>query len=155
MTEPVAIRVIARAWLICDTAKPRGQPPGDEGISVRALLVEDEALVAMFAEEVLTSLGFKPEIARTGAEARAAFAAAPPVLAIIDVGLPDVRGDELAKELRAQAPDLPILMASGYDVGELRDRFDGDDRTAFLPKPYTEADLVKAARGLGFELTES
>ncbi len=120
---------------------------------MRALLVEDEALVAMFAEEVLISLGFTPEVARSGAEAREAFARETPTIAIIDVGLPDVRGDDLAKELRAQHPDLSILMASGYDVAELRARFAGDPRTGFLPKPYIEGDILKAVRGLGFEVT--
>jgi CheY-like chemotaxis protein len=124
------------------------------GHSVRVLLVEDEALVAMFAEEVLSSLGFEPTIARTGAEARNHWAQFTPDLAVIDVGLPDMRGDALARELRARMPNLPILMASGYDVVELREAFEGDEHTAFLPKPYTEEDLVRAARGLGFDLKD-
>lgn len=124
------------------------------GHSVRALLVEDEALVAMFAEEVLSGLGFEPTTARTGAEARVHWAQFTPDLAVIDVGLPDMRGDVLAHELRAKLPGLPILMASGYDVADLREAFKGDDRTGFLPKPYTEEDLIRAARGLGFDLKD-
>jgi DNA-binding response OmpR family regulator len=120
---------------------------------LRALLVEDEALVAMIAEEVLTSLGFEPMVARNGAEARAQFASYDPALVVIDVGLPDVRGDDLAKELRALSPDLSILVASGYDVADLRARFGVDDKTAFLSKPYTEDDLAQATRALGFNLT--
>jgi CheY-like chemotaxis protein len=63
-----------------------------------------------------------------------------------------VRGDALARELRAKLPGLPILMASGYDVADLREAFKGDAHTGFLPKPYTEDDLIRAARGLGFDL---
>ena len=133
--------------MIASTAEP--------GQSVRALLVEDEALVAMFAEEVLSSLGFEPTIARTGAEARDHWARFTPDLAVIDVGLPDMRGDKLAQELRARLPKLPILMASGYDVADLRETFKGDAHTGFLPKPYTEDDIVKAARGLGFDLKDA
>ncbi|HEY3813641.1 MAG TPA: response regulator [Caulobacteraceae bacterium] len=121
---------------------------------MRALLVEDEALVAMFAEEVLSGLGFEPTIARNGAEARDHWSRFTPDLAIIDVGLPDVRGDALARELRARLPALPILMASGYDVADLRETFKGDACTGFLPKPYTEEDLIRAARGLGFDLKD-
>ncbi len=106
----------------------------------------------MFAEEVLAGLGFEAIVARSGAEARDQFKAFPPDLAVIDVGLPDVRGDDLAKELRALAPQLSILMASGYDVGDLRSRFSEDAHMGFLPKPFTEDDLVKAARGLGFDV---
>ena len=122
------------------------------GHSVRALLVEDEALVAMFAEDVLSGLGFEPTTARTGAEAREHWGTFTPDLAVIDVGLPDMRGDALARELRAKQPGVPILMASGYDVADLREAFKGDDHTGFLPKPYTEEDLIRAARGLGFDL---
>ena len=123
------------------------------GTSVRALLVEDEALVAMFAEEVLDSLGFEPSTARNGAEARDHWGKAAPDLAIIDVGLPDMRGDKLARELREQVPGVKILIASGYDVADLREAFKGDDLTSFLPKPYTEEDLVKATRDLGFDVS--
>jgi CheY-like chemotaxis protein len=127
-------------------------PAAQLGQSVRALLVEDETLVAMFAEEVLSSLGFELSVAHNGAEARDHWARSAPDLAIIDVGLPDVRGDALARELRAKLPGARILMASGYDVMDLRAAFKGDALTGFLPKPYTEEDLVNAARGLGFDL---
>ena len=119
---------------------------------MRALLVEDEALVAMFAEEVLTSLGVQLSVARNGAEARKHWEIETPDLAVIDVGLPDVRGDDLARELRKRHPQTAIVMASGYDVSDLRGAFRGDGRVGFLPKPYTEEDLVTVARGLGFNL---
>jgi CheY-like chemotaxis protein len=119
---------------------------------VRALLVEDEALVAMIAEEALSALGFEPHSARNADEAMAQFAAVAPELAVIDVGLPDVRGDELAMKLRAMSPELPIVMASGYDEDELKAKFAADTRVAVMPKPYTEDDLARAARSLGFPL---
>jgi two-component SAPR family response regulator len=43
--------------------------------------------------------------------------------AIIDVGLPDRRGDALVAEMRAIKPSLPIVIASGYEEERLRDRF--------------------------------
>jgi DNA-binding response OmpR family regulator len=137
-------------WLAGPLRDVRRTPNKD--VLLRALLVEDEALVAMFAEEVLSSLGFEVEVARSGAEAHEAFARLSPTLAIIDVGLPDVRGDDLAQALRALSPELSILMASGYDAGELRARIAGDARAGVLPKPYVEADMVRAIRGLGFDV---
>jgi CheY-like chemotaxis protein len=121
---------------------------------VRALLVEDEALVAMIAEEALTALGFEPHSARNADEALAQFKAFAPALAVIDVGLPDTRGDELALKLRALSPELPIVVASGYDESELRAKFAADSRVAVMPKPYTEDDLARAARSLGFDIEE-
>ncbi len=116
---------------------------------MRVLLVEDEALVAMIAEEALSSMGFEVCSARNGAEALETFERETVVLAVVDVGLPDIRGDELARRLRASAPELAILVASGYDPGELSARFVDDARITVLAKPYTEGDLRRAIVSLG------
>ena len=116
---------------------------------MRALLVEDEALVALIAEEALSGLGFDVEVVGSGEEALAAFGRAAPDLAVIDVGLPDMRGDELALQIRSSATEMPILMASGYDVAEVASRFPADSRIAVVAKPYTERDLATAITRLG------
>src|SRR5690606_26354327 len=102
------------------------RPPPSEGSVVRALLVEDEALVAMVAEEALSALGFAHSSARTTAEAMVQFSAHAPDFALIDVGLPDGKGDDLAIRLRAAARRLRGVMASGYDAEELRHKFRDD-----------------------------
>ncbi|MBX7247869.1 MAG: response regulator [Caulobacteraceae bacterium] len=120
---------------------------------MRALLVEDEPLVAMIAEEALLSLGFQAQSARNGAEALEALGSFAPNLAVVDVGLPDMRGDELSRRMRALDANLSIIVASGYDEAELSAKFADDDKVAILPKPYTEGDLARAARSLGFDVT--
>ena len=117
---------------------------------MRALLVEDEPLVAMIAEEALISMGFEARAARNAAEALQEQEEFKPDLAVVDVGLPDMRGDELTRRLREADAGLSVIVASGYDEGELRAKFVGDDRICVLPKPYTEDDLARAARTLGF-----
>lgn len=119
---------------------------------MRALLVEDEPLVAMIAEEALMSLGFEAQAVGNAAEALAAHASFGPQLAVIDVGLPDMRGDELSRRLRALDAELSIIVASGYDQAELAAQFVGDSKIAVLPKPYTESDLARVARSLGFDV---
>ena len=121
----------------------------DRGLCVRALLVEDEALVALIAEEALAGLGFDVTAAATAAEALAAFERDGADIAVIDIGLPDMRGDELARTIRARAPDLAIIMASGYDAADIAGRFAGDQRLSVVSKPYTEGDLANAIGGLG------
>lgn len=106
----------------------------------------------MIAEEALLSLGFEALSAGNAAEALAAHASFKPTLAIIDVGLPDMRGDELSRQLRALDADLSIIMASGYDQAELAAQFRDDGKVAILPKPYTESDLARVARSLGFDI---
>jgi CheY-like chemotaxis protein len=121
----------------------------------QALLVEDEALVAMIAEDYLRDLGLEPLTARSAAEALRLLDESDGVaVALIDVGLPDQRGDELAKHLRIVRPELPILMASGYDHQELLGRFGGDPQVGALSKPYTESELTAALGALGVSLNQ-
>jgi CheY-like chemotaxis protein len=123
--------------------------------SRRVLLVEDEALVAMVAEESLRIMGFDPIIASTAGEALDAMALGEPLsFAMVDVGLPDMRGDALARRLRDTSPFLPIILASGYDSAELKRGFAGDLRMRVLAKPYSERQLRDALTELDLSLIE-
>jgi CheY-like chemotaxis protein len=113
-------------------------------IEGKALLVEDETLVAMIAEELLMAIGYEPISIDMGATALDVLAQGGFALAVIDVGLPDMRGDDLAARIRLAHPDLAVVLASGYDESDLRRRFTGDSRVAVLGKPYTERDLKEA-----------
>src|SRR5688572_29763594 len=102
------------------------------------LVVEDEFLVRMFAVDALEDAGFRVLQAGTAAEAIQALRGAPDVrAALVDIGLPDRPGDELAAEIHALRSDLPIIIASGRSGRELRERFAGNPHVAILVKPYT------------------
>ncbi len=113
----------------------------------RVLLVEDEILVQMVATEQLQELGYRVETAGSATEAmnKVRLIGDDIALAIVDIGLPDIKGDVLVSELRARHPNLPIVVATGYDDPALRQRFAGDDRISFIRKPYTRNDLRKIA----------
>jgi DNA-binding response OmpR family regulator len=116
----------------------------------RVLIVEDEMLVRMFAVDALEDAGFQVLQAGDAADAMKALAGADDVQAVIvDMGLPDRSGDQLAAEMRAQRQDLPILIASGRSERELKDRFASDSRVGVLVKPYTATMLVGALNSLG------
>jgi DNA-binding response OmpR family regulator len=116
----------------------------------RVLIVEDEMLVRMFAVDALEDVGFQVLQAGDAAEAVKALGEGSPVQAVIvDMGLPDRTGDQLAAEMRAQRPELPILIASGRSERELKDRFASDPRVGVLVKPYTASMLVGALNSLG------
>lgn len=116
----------------------------------RVLIVEDEMLVRMFAVDALEDVGFQVLQAGDAAEASSALAGAPEVSAVIvDMGLPDRPGDQLAAELRAKLQNLPILIASGRSERELKDKFAADKRIGVLVKPYTASMLIGALASLG------
>ena len=112
----------------------------------RILLVEDEVLVRMVATDQLEDLGYRVETAGSATEAmnKVKLMEGDIALAIVDIGLPGIKGDVLVGELRARHPALPIIVASGYDDPALRQRFAGDSRVTFIRKPYTQDDLRRA-----------
>ena len=76
-----------------------------------------------------------------------------PSAAILDFSLPDGSAEELARELRAACPGLPLVIASGHAEAELRARFGGFDGVAFVGKPYESRALLDALRGLSTGLS--
>lgn len=118
--------------------------------SSRVLVVEDEMLVRMFAVDALEDAGFSVDEAGSAAEAMVSVRERSPLQAVVvDLGLPDRSGDQLAAEIRSLHADLPIVIASGRSEREIRDRFVEDQRIAVLVKPYTASMLIDSLASLG------
>jgi DNA-binding response OmpR family regulator len=103
-----------------------------------ALVVEDEMLVAMVAVDALTELGFQAIEASSAAKALqlAEDNKSRIVLALVDLGLPDLPGEELVSQLRTKYPLLPIIVASGRGAGDMDAGLQSLTNAAVLPKPY-------------------
>ncbi len=91
-------------------------------MSHRILVVEDEPSLRSDLVEYLAMRGFAVEGVGTARELRVAFETAPPAILILDIGLPDGNGFELAKEIRASS-DCGIIMLTA--LGEADDRIRG------------------------------
>jgi DNA-binding response OmpR family regulator len=116
----------------------------------KILLVEDEVLVAAVVADALVELGFDVEETTTAAAALDRIKSDIDGIsaAVIDIGLPDRRGDELAVELRTLRPNLPIIIASGQ--GEtLSGPLKGARGLVTLGKPYDMDALQSALSKLG------
>ncbi|WP_238120442.1 MULTISPECIES: response regulator [unclassified Xanthobacter] len=125
------------------------------------LLVEDEPFVALVAQQVLEDHGFMVVVAGHGAaaidHARDAFQSGGDgalLLALVDIGLPDIGGDEVVRTLRGLAPTLPIIIATGYAIEEIAAEFDGVARLVMIRKPYDVATLRGALREVGVAIPE-
>jgi DNA-binding response OmpR family regulator len=115
-----------------------------------ALLVEDELLVAMVANDALDDLGYRVLEASSAARALELAKAHQGgiAFAMVDLGLPDRPGEELVCELRSLHPTLPIIIASGRGVGAVDDGVRSLANVAFVTKPYDFEDLRKAIERL-------
>lgn len=80
----------------------------------RVLVVDDEPQIIRFLRPSLTAAGYDVEVAATGAQAlRLAATAAPDVL-VLDLGLPDMDGKEVIRQLRVWS-QVPIVVLSARD----------------------------------------
>jgi len=114
-----------------------------------ALIVEDEALLALLVEDLLTAEGFTTLLAASEAEAIAAAAECPTV-AVVDLRLgKDLAGPRIIRALRDAVPDLPVVVMTGFgtDTPEANLRGLGWP-TARLSKPAGYNELVAAVRGV-------
>ena len=115
------------------------EPPPPPNAMV--LLVDDENLVRSATAEMLTSIGYLVTEASSGSEAlqliRRGLA---PLALITDYAMPSMTGAELAEQIRAFRPNLPVLIITGFDTPQ--------SQTAHplprLLKPFRAAELARA-----------
>ncbi len=107
----------------------------------------------MLAAEFLETAGFTVDTAGSATEAMNKLKLIPGGMdaAVVDIGLPDRQGDVLVREMRAMYPSLPIVIASGRGIEELRHAFKGEQKISIISKPYMESDLLTALRTLGLK----
>lgn len=110
----------------------------------RILLVEDEMLVAMLIEDMLSDLGcvVVGPISEVE-EARAAVADKTLDAAILDLNLNGSPTFPVAEACRARG--LPFLFATGYGADGVPEPFRG---VSVLQKPFQDSDLARALTGL-------
>ena len=112
---------------------------------VSILIVEDEALVASYIEEVLASSGFAVAgIAGSGPEALSLAVQDPPSLALVDIRLTGpIDGIELACQLRDRL-EVPAIFLSGLIDVDTTERAKLAQPLGFLPKPFLPSQVFNA-----------
>lgn len=116
-------------------------PGGDETI----LLVEDEAIVQDVASKILAAQGYTVLQARSGKAALDLCAQhrGRIDLLLTDVVMPQMSGEELARQVMAIQSDIRVLYTSGYSNAVVQAP---DVPQAFLQKPFTVRDLLRRVR---------
>ena len=116
----------------------------------RVLVVEDESAIADTIVYVLANDGFAPQWCATAEQAIAAFAREQPALAILDVGLPDLNGFQLFRQLRALpgAEGVPMLFLTARS--DEIDRVLGLELGAddYVAKPFSPRELLARVRAI-------
>jgi two-component system KDP operon response regulator KdpE len=109
------------------------------------LVVDDEPQIVRALRTSLSAHGYEVLTAATGEEALAQAAAAKPDCMILDLGLPDLDGTEVIRQLRAWS-DLPVIVLSARE--EQTDKVGALDAGAddYLSKPFGIEELLARIR---------
>ena len=111
------------------------------------LVVEDDALVRMSAVDMTEALGFTPLEAEDAPSALKILGGDARIdVLFTDIGLPGMRGHELARKALELRPDLTIVFASGYGETEEGQEIEG---ARHLGKPYEQDELAEALGAAG------
>jgi len=109
------------------------------------LVIEDEAPLRRYLRATLQAFGYRVEEAATGAEGRILLARVGPDVVLLDLGLPDGDGLELAREFRGWSK-VPIIVVSAR--GKEEDKIQALDQGAddYLTKPFGSGELLARIR---------
>jgi len=126
-------------------------PPSESSRSaagpLRALVVDDEDLLQTLLARFLELLGHEvTAIAATGREGIELFCATPEEFdfVLLDLGLPDMGGGDVLRELLRVRPDVPVVIASGYAENEIAEDLLKRGARGFLRKPFESKTLATA-----------
>ncbi len=119
-------------------------PTGHE----RVLYIDDEEALTEMGEGLLGDLGYEVTVRNDSVEALALFTADPGRfdLVVTDQTMPEMTGIELARELMALRPDIPVIIATGFSHTVDTDTAGAAGIRAFLMKPLTKGELARTVR---------
>jgi DNA-binding NtrC family response regulator len=117
------------------------------------LVVEDEEVIGLSLQASLEEAGFAIQLFSDAPGVLASIDRIKFVAAIIDVGLPGMPGDDLARHCRARLPALPIILTTGYDEHRYASSVAADPMLTVLEKPFDIARLLIRLESLGVYAT--
>lgn len=128
------------------TAVAPGRAPEDVRGSV--LIVDDEAFVRQVAETAVNEAGFEAIVTEGGEEALQMFAQRREAIrcVLLDLSMPEMDGRATFRALRDEAPELPVILMSGYGEHEVSNQFPEQKPSAFLTKPFSLDTLQETVR---------
>ncbi|GAB4290830.1 MAG: quorum sensing response regulator transcription factor QseB [Methylophaga sp.] len=113
---------------------------------MQVLLIEDDASLAEGLKRSLSREGFIVNHLTEGRQAVSAVATAPPDMLVLDLGLPDMDGQQALRAIRKLNAELPILILTAR--ASLEDKVTGLDNGAddYLAKPFEIDELLARLR---------
>ena len=119
-------------------------PKGSE----RILFVDDEKAAVTAMEKILNRLGYKTAVTTSSLNALELFKNNPQIydLVITDMTMPDMTGKQLALEIRAIRPDVPVILCTGFSDQINEEEAEAAGIDEYMIKPINMEDIAFAIR---------
>ncbi|MFH7320457.1 response regulator [Desulfurivibrio sp. D14AmB] len=129
-------------------AAPEPLPEQLVGGKETILLVEDDEAILMVTARILEGLGYRVLTAATPGAALEVAARHPEKIDLLlsDVVMPELNGQELARQIRASQPGIRCLFMSGYTADVISSNGLLDQGANFLAKPFSLPELAAKVR---------
>lgn len=118
------------------------------------LVVDDDEWVRFSTARLLRPLGFEPIEAPDGATGLMLYAEHRERVAfvLLDLRMPGMDGEHVLNELHAADPDVRVILATGFERGQVAQRLFAFPNVGFLCKPYTTQELLAQVEAVGAEV---
>jgi two-component system response regulator MprA len=111
------------------------------------LVADDNEVAQRLCKRVLEKAGYPVLIAADGLQAVDIALAQHPEMILMDVAMPGIDGLEAMRRIKAEAPEMPIVIASAHSMSSDRERFLAAGADNVLSKPFRLADLIAMVEG--------
>jgi len=114
----------------------------------KILVVEDDRATRKALQQLFQSEGYTVEVAQNGTEGLAAFRSGRPNFVILDLGMPQLGGQEVCRQIRKESEELPILILTGSSdelSSVLLLELGADD---YVIKPFSPKELLARVRAV-------
>jgi DNA-binding response OmpR family regulator len=108
----------------------------------KILVVEDEPNLGITLKEYLETIGYQASLACSASQARESFQSLSPQVVLMDIGLPDGSGLDLAKELRQEGQDFLLFFLSAQNDPDTKLEALEIGAEDYITKPFALKELT-------------
>jgi two-component system KDP operon response regulator KdpE len=112
----------------------------------KVLIVDDEPEVTEFIKRSLERRGFEVVVATTGQQALDLYPQENPQVVLLDLGLPDINGRDVLKEIKSKSLQIKVMIVSGYTDQNTKQELISMGADSFLDKPIIPTKIADAIK---------
>ena len=112
----------------------------------KVLIVDDEPEVTEFIKRSLERRGFEVVVATTGQQALDLYPQENPQVVLLDLGLPDINGRDVLKEIKSKSLQIKVIIVSGYTDQNTKQELISMGADSFLDKPIIPTKIADAIK---------